>query len=164
MVIKIIKVILAIGLVGGLLLAGWNIYRRLPDDFPSKTRADKEAEPGIEVTITLGVVPAPLASRVEVYPLDFAALQRDYFASPLAQKRFDDFLSRRLKGLEPVRARFDGDKPANVKLTAGNWWVRATAEMPDGESLEWRLPINVSGQGQTVELTTENVYEKTKKF
>jgi hypothetical protein len=163
MLIKIIKVILAIGLVGGLFLSGWNIYRRLPDDSPSNTRADKDAEPGIEVTITLGV-PAPLESRVEVYPLDFAALQRDYFASPLAQKRFDDFLSRRLKGLEPVRARFDGTKPANVKLTPGNWWVRATAEMPNGESLEWRLPISVSGQGQTVELTTENVYEKTKQF
>jgi hypothetical protein len=164
MVIKIIKVILALGLVGGLLLAGWNIYRRLPDDSSSNTRTDKDAETGIEVTITLAVVPAPLESRVEVYPLDFAALQRDYFASPLAQKRFDDFLSRRLKGLEPVRARFAGDKPANVKLTPGNWWVRATAEMPNGESLEWRLPINVSGQGQSVELTTENVYEKTKKF
>src|SRR5437764_9250549 len=157
MMIKMIQVILAIGLVGGLFLAGWNIYRRLPDNFPSKTRADKDAEPGIEVTITLGVVPAPLDSRVEVYPLDFAALQRDYFASPLAQKRFDDFLNRRLKGLEPVRARFDKDKPASVKLTAGNWWIRATAEMPNGESIEWRLPINVSGQGQTVELTTENV-------
>src|SRR5437016_14613847 len=164
MVIKIIQVILAIGLVGGLFVPGWNIYRRLPDNSARNTRADKDAEPGIEVTITLGVVPAPLDSRVEVYPLDFAALQRDYFASPLAQKRFDDFLSRRLKGLEPVRARFDGNKPAKVKLTPGNWWVRATAEMPSGESLEWRLPINVSGQGQTVELTTENVYEKTKKF
>ena len=164
MMIKMIQVILAIGLVGGLFLSGWNIYRRLPDDSPSNTRADKDAEPGIEVTITLGVVPAPLDSRVEVYPLDFAALQRDYFASPLAQKRFDDFLSRRLKGLEPVRARFDGNKPAKVKLSPGNWWVRASAEMPNGESLEWRLPINVSGHGQTVSLTTENVYEKTKKF
>jgi len=164
MMIKMIQVILAIGLVGGLFLSGWNIYRRLPDDSPSNTRADKDAEPGIEVTITLGVVPAPLDSGVEVYPLDFAALQRDYFASPLAQKRFDDFLGRRLKGLEPKRARFDGNKRANVKLTPGNWWVRATADMPNGESLEWRLPINVSGHGQTVELTTESVYEKTKKF
>ena len=162
MVIKIIKVILAIGLVGGLLLAGWNIYRRLPNDDPGDARANKDGELGIEVTITLGVV--PVDSRVEVYALDFAALQRDYFASPLAQKRFDDFLGRRLKDLEPVRARFDGNKRANVKLAAGNWWVRATAEMPNGESLEWRLPINVSGQGQTVELTTANVYEKTKKF
>ncbi len=164
MVIKIIKVILAIGLVGGLFLAGWNVYRRLPDDSTSNTRAGKKAEPGIEATITLGVEPAPLDSRVEVYPLDFAALQRDYFASPLAQKRFDDFLGRRLKGLEPVRAKFDGNRRAAVKLTLGNWWVRATAEMPNGESLEWRLPMNVSGQGQTVELTNENVYEKTKKF
>ena len=164
MVIKMIQVILAIGLIGGLFLSGWNIYRRLPDDSPSNTRADKDAEPGIEVTITLSVEAAPIDSRVEVYPLDFAALQRDYFASPLAQKRFDDFLGRRLKGLEPVRARFDENKRANVKLTLGNWWVRATAEMPNGESLEWRLPINLSGQGQTLELTTENVYEKTKKF
>lgn len=164
MVIKIIRVILAIGLVGALFLAGWNIYRRLPDDSRSNTRADKDAQPGIEVTISLSVEPAPINSRVEVYPLDFAALQRDYFASPLAQKRFDDFLGRRLRGLEPVRARFDGNKRANVKLPSGNWWVRATAEMPNGESLEWRLPINVRGQGQTVELTAENVYEKTKKF
>src|SRR2546429_9192532 len=156
MMIKMIQVILAIGLVGGLFLSGWNIYRRLPDDSASNTRADKDVEPGIEVTITLGVVPAPLDSSVEVYPLDFAALQRDYFASPLAQKRFEDFLSRRLKGLEPVRARFDGNKPANVKLTPGNWWVRATAEMPGGESLEWRLPINASGQGQNGEPTTRN--------
>src|SRR5438477_4187021 len=164
MMIKMIQVILAIGLVGGLFLSGWNIYRRLPDDSPSNTRADKDAEPGIEVTITLGIEPAPLDSRVEVYPLDFAALQRDYFASPLAQKRFDDFLGRRLKGLEPVRAKFDGNRRAALQLTLGNWWVRATAEMPNGESLEWRLPINLSGQGQTLELTTENVYEKTKKF
>ena len=164
MMIKMIQVILAIGLVGGLFLSGWNIYRRLPDDSPSNTRVNRNAEPGIEVTITLSVEPAPIDSRVEVYPLDFAALQRDYFASPLAQKRFDDFLGRRLKGLEPVRARFDENKRANVKLTLGNWWVRATAEMPNGESLEWRLPINLSGQGQTLELTTENVYEKTKKF
>jgi hypothetical protein len=164
MVIKIIKVILAIGLVGGLLLAGWNIYRRLPDDSASNTRVDKNERPGIEVTITLDDGTAPLDSRVEIYPLDFAALQRDYFASPLAQKRFDDFLGRRLKDLDPVRARFDGNKRANVKLSAGNWWVRATAEMPNGESLEWRLPINVSGQGQTVALTIENVYERTKKF
>ena len=163
MVLKIIKVILAIGLVGGLLLPGWRIYRRLPDDLATNTRAEKNAEPGIEVTITLSVEPAPLDSRVEVYPLDFAALQRDYFASPLAQKRFDDFLGRRLKGLEPVRAPFDGNK-VKVKLTSGNWWVRATVEMRNGESLEWRLPINVNGQGQTVELTAENVYEKTKKF
>ena len=88
MVIRFIKVILAIGLVGGLILAGWNTYRRLPDDSPGNERADKDVEPGIEVTISLGV--APLDSRVEVYPLDFAALQRDYFASPLAQKRFDE--------------------------------------------------------------------------
>jgi len=162
--IKIIKVILAIGLVGGLFVPGWKIYRRLPDDSTSNARAGKDAEPGIEMTITLGVEPAPLDGRVEVYPLDFAALQRDYFASPLAQKRFDDFLGRRLKGLEPVRAKFDGNRRAAVKLTLGNWWVRATAEMPNGESLEWRVPINVSGQGQAVELTSENVYEKTKKF
>src|SRR5437764_15308528 len=127
MVIKIIQVILAIGLIGGLFLSGWNIYRRLPDDSPSNTRADKDAEPGIEVSITLGVVPAPLDSGVEVYPLDFAALQRDYFASPLAQKRFEDFLSRRLKGLEPVRARFDGNNPAIWKITAGLSRVTAMA-------------------------------------
>ncbi len=163
MVIKIVKVILAIALVGGLTLAGWNVYRRLPDDFPRNSRAD--ATSGTELTIVLGgETGSPLKSNVEIYAIDFAALQRDYSDSPLAQNQFDNFLNRRLKGLSPVRARFDQNRRAQVKLSRGNWWLRATAEMPNGESFEWRLPITVNGQAQTVELTTENVYEKAKKF
>jgi len=32
------------------------------------------------------------------------------------------------------------------------------------ENLEWRLPLNVEGSKQTVELTTQNIYTRTRSF
>jgi len=32
------------------------------------------------------------------------------------------------------------------------------------EELEWRLPIKVSGRKQTVELTSQNIYARTRSF
>jgi hypothetical protein len=164
MAIKTIQIILAIALVGALVSAGRNVYRRLPDDSAGNASVGKDGAREIPVTIVLGDSASPVNSTVEVYALDFAALQRDYDASPLVQKQFDAFLRRRLRDLEPVRARFDENRRALVNLNFGNWWANARAEMPDGENIEWRIPINVTRPGQTVELTTENAYEKTKKF
>ena len=69
-----------------------------------------------------------------------------------------------MKGLAPVRAPLDEKGRAVAKLSEGNWWLRATTALASGEQIEWRLPINISGRGQTVELTMENAYERTKKF
>jgi len=60
-----------------------------------------------------------------------------------------------MHGITPVKATTDNDGRAVVTLSEGNWWLRATASLSGGETIEWRLPINVAGQKQTVELTME---------
>ena len=165
----IIRIILGAALIAALLLAGWNVYRRLPAD-GSATRADAtqayNANANSEVTIVLrgDSAASPVNTRIELYPIDFAAAQRDYSAAVRPGKTFDDFLGQRMKGLVPVRPKLDDNGRAVAKVSEGNWWIRATATLTGGELIEWRLPVKVLGTGQTVELTAENAYERTKTF
>jgi hypothetical protein len=162
----IIRIILGAVLVGSLFLAGWNVYRRLPADGSQAQTAANNTNAHSEVIIILRseAAVAPVNLQVEVYPIDFAAAQRDYSAAVRPGKTFDDFLAQRIRGLVPARAQLDNNGWAVTRLSEGNWWLRATATLPGGETIEWRLPVKVSGRGQTIELTTENVYERTKAF
>ena len=165
-IMTIIRIILGGALVGALFLAGWNVYRRLPVDGSWTRTGTSDAIASSEITIILGSDSAatPVNTRVELYPIDFAAAQRDYSAAVRPGKSFDDFLVQRIKGLSPVRAQLDNNGRAVAKLSEGNWWIRATATLTGGEKIEWRLPVKISGRGQTIELTTENAYERTKTF
>jgi len=165
-ILAIIRIILGGALVGALFLAGWNVYRRLPVDGSWTRTGTSDAIASSEITIILGSDSAatPVNTRVELYPIDFAAAQRDYSAAVRPGKSFDDFLVQRIKGLSPVRAQLDNNGRAVAKLSEGNWWIRATATLTGGEKIEWRLPVKISGRGQTIELTTENAYERTKTF
>jgi len=160
-----IKFILGVLLIGSLFLAGWNIYRRLPADGSwSRPEAyDKSADSEL-VLILRSDAARPASARIEIYPIDYAAAQRDYADAVRPGKTFDDFLGQRMKGLLPVRAQLDEKGQAVAKLSAGNWWIRARATLNSGEEIEWRLPVNIFGRGQTIELTPENAYERTKKF
>jgi hypothetical protein len=111
-----------------------------------------------------GLSGALLNSPVELYPFDLTAAQREFQTTPQLGKTFDDFLARRMRGVTPVPAPTDSHGRAAANLSPGNWWLRATALLNSGEKIEWRLPFAVSGHDQTVELTMENAYEKTKKF
>jgi len=51
-----------------------------------------------------------------------------------------------------------------LDVRRGNWWLHATLQLPDDESLEWRLALSVMGRRQIVELTPANAYQRTKKF
>lgn len=162
-----VKTILGLSLVGALLLAGWSVYRRLPSDNAGATNAGKtygEETTPLRIVLSNGITDARLNSPVELYPFDLLAAQREYEASPKLGKQFDDFLARRMKGVTPVKAETDQQGRAFVMLSPGNWWLRAVAGFTNGEQLEWRLPLNISGREQTVELTAENAYERTKKF
>jgi hypothetical protein len=165
----IIKIVLGAALISALFISGWNVYRRLPaDGSPAPTEATQayNSNANSEVTIVLhsDSAASPGNTRIELYPIDFAAAQRDYSAAVRPGKTFDDFLGQRMKGLVPVRARLDDNGRAVAKVSEGNWWIRATAILIGGEQIEWRLPVQVFGRGQTVELTTENAYERTKTF
>ena len=69
-----------------------------------------------------------------------------------------------MHGVTPVQAPTDSQGRVVASLTVGNWWLRATASLGNGETIEWRLPFAVSGSAQTIELNVENAYEKSKKF
>jgi hypothetical protein len=163
----ILKGALGLGLLAALFFAGWRIYSRLPESnsiVPRVGAADGRPQTRLQIVLSNGLSAASLSSPVELYPFDLTAAQREYQASPQLGKTFDAFLARRMRGVTPVQAPTDSAGHAFASLGAGNWWLRATASLASGETFEWRLPMSVSGREQTVELTMENAYEKTKKF
>jgi hypothetical protein len=165
--VAVVKITLGVALVGGLCGAGWNVYRRLPGDGAAAmnfTATNSGAETKLTVVLRSDITGATMNSPVEIYPFDLVAAQREFQATPHLAKQFDDFLLRRMHGITPVKAMPDDAGRAVATLNEGNWWLRATASLSGGETIEWRLPVNVAGPQQTVELTVENAYERTKKF
>jgi hypothetical protein len=164
MAMTIVKIILGAALVGALFFAGWNVYRRLPADGTRTENSSARANSEMTIILRGDSAATPVNTRVELYPIDFVAVQRDYSAALRPGKSFDDFLGQRIKGLAPVQPQLDRNGRALAKLSEGNWWLRATATLAGGEKIEWRLPVKVFSRGQTIELTTENAYERTKSF
>ncbi len=155
-------IFLRVALVAALGVAGWSIYSRLP--------RTPFQEPAGETKTTLQIVlrpsalnnTTPLDIPVELYPVDIVAVRHEYFTERRAGKRFDDFLNERMAGRSPVSTKLDNQGYSSVTVTQGNWWLHA---LLDGEEeLEWRLPITVGGRKQTVELTSQNVYTRTRSF
>jgi hypothetical protein len=164
--IRIVEVILALALLGSLFFAGWRVYHRLPVDQQNDPAASRNGAAQTELTIVLQNDLATTISdvAVELYPVNLLALQRQFEATPHPSKQFEDFLASRLKDMTPVRASSDGKGRAVAKVSEGNWWLHARTSLHGGETLEWRLPLNVSASQRTVELTRENAYERAKKF
>lgn len=163
----VLRIILALALLGGLFFAGWRIYRRLPNDERADPRTAANM-PGPRMDLTI-VLPGDLgiaghSASIELYPVDMQALQEQYEAMPRAGKQFDEFLANRLKDVTPVHVSPDGTGRAIANVSQGNWWLHARTSLAGGETLEWRLSLNVSADQNTVELSRENAYERTKKF
>src|SRR4029453_16601046 len=146
------------------LLAGgaWVIYKRLPAS-AADTKNDR-------ATTTLQIVlrqppesvgPA-LDMRVSLYPVDIVAVRHEFFTEPRAGKRFEDFLKERMKGRAPINTRLDQQGHGSVYLPAGNWWLHTLVS--GEEDVEWRLPLTITGQKQTIELTPQNAYTRSKSF
>jgi len=165
--VAVVKIVLGVALVGGMFGAGWNVYRRLPGDGAAAMNfaaSDSGVDTKLTVMLRRDLAGATMNSPVEIYPFDLVAAQREFQATPHLARQFDDFLMRRMHGITPVKAMTDNAGRAVATLSEGNWWLRATALLSGGETIEWRLPISVTGRKQTVELTMENAYEHTKKF
>jgi hypothetical protein len=156
----LLTVLLRAGLVIALISAGWLVYSRLPPPPTGNTPAAGETILQIVLRPSPGI--EALDVPVELYPVDIVAVRQEYFTERRAGKRFDDFLSERMKGRSPVTARLDKQGQTSVVVSPGNWWLHALST--GEEDLEWRLPINVAGRKQTVELTSQNVYTRTRSF
>jgi hypothetical protein len=160
---NLLTLFLRAALVVGLFASGWLIYNKLPH----------ENSPGLKVNkgeTTLQIVLRPSANGgtdaldipVEFYPVDIVAVRNEYFTERRAGTSFDDFRNERMKGRAPVAARLDKHGQGVVALSAGSWWLHA--QLAGEENLEWRLHLDVAGPSQTVELTPQNIYTRTRRF
>lgn len=155
-------------LVAALVGEGWSIYRTLPGGAPLRAMSGPGAV-AEETSLLIILRRSPEETReaatdvpVEMYQTDISAVWREYSSEPRPGVRFEDFLARHLKGRPAVAARLDQQGRATVKLAPGRWLLRALVSGP--ENIEWRLPVNIAGRSQTVELTAENSYARTKSF
>jgi len=160
---RIIQTLLALTLLASLVLAGARIYHRLP---AANGGADDPAPSGAQQDLTIifrAAISAP-DTKIKLYPIDFSATERDYVMSARAGRSLDDLLGQRLKHVTPVTVSVDGSGHAVARVTEGSWWMHAVSALPNGESMEWRMPLTISQRPQTIELTSENAYERTMKF
>ena len=160
---RLITLLLRASLVLALSLSGWFIYAKLPHQTSSIPQAAKA-----ETTLQIVLLPSAagdaeaLDISVELYPFDIVAARHEYFTERRAGKRFDDFLNERMKGRTPVAAKLDKQGQTSVVVSKGSWWLHA--KLSGQEDLEWRLPIEVTGSKQLIELTAQNVYTRSRSF
>lgn len=161
----IIRVFLGCALLASLFVAGERVYRRLPGEGGEEV-AGTRGESELTIVMFDGPELNGKANEVaiELYRLDIRSLEQEFATDPRSGKRFDDYLAQRLKVMKPVRAELDQKRQATVRIATGNWWIHARLTLSDGEAIEWRLPVSAISGRQTVELTKENVYERTKRF
>lgn len=157
--VRVLQIVLALMLLGSLVWAGARIYRRLPATGGGEVLASGEPR---DLTIVLRVQGSG-ETRIQLYPIDVTVIERD-FARIRPRKSFDDFLAQRLKDLTPVTASTDTNGRAVAHISEGQWWMHAVAAFPEGEWLEWRQQLSVSQKPQTIELSSANAYERSKKF
>jgi hypothetical protein len=161
---NLIAALLRLALILALGAALWSIYRKLPGN---DSTTDGAGSPG-ETTLLITLRPpadeadAALDIPVELYPVDVAAVRREYQSDFHAGMRFDDFLAQRMNGRVPIKAHLDKEGHATLSVPPGKWWIHAT--LAGTLNVEWRLPINVAGRRQTAELTPENAYARMKSF
>lgn len=162
---QIAIIILRVAVLAALVGAGWSVYRRLPEDGGASLTGGEAASATL-LSIELRPSPedavASLGVRVELYPVDIAAVRREYASEPRPGLRFDDFLKRRMRGRTPLEAQLNEQGDATVMITPGKWWIHAV--LAGQHSVEWRLPLTVYGRRQTVQLTSDNAYARTKTF
>src|SRR5687767_16021623 len=159
---RLVTIGLRSALIVALVGAGWFIYSRLPYS-PQTQTTSSEGKTTLQIVLRgVDVNREALDITVEIYPIDIVAARHEYFTERRAGKRFDDFLSERMKGRTPVSARLDRQGQTSVMISPGAWWVHAV--LSGEEDLEWRLQINVSGPKQLIELTSQNAYGRTKSF
>jgi hypothetical protein len=167
LLVAALRVALVLALVG----AGWFIYRRLPpDDTPAAgLGANRQARDTLLRIILQppriddgGDAAVNSVSHVQLYSIDVAAAQREFFDERRPGMRFEDFIVRRMGARQPITTQLDPQGQTIVYVPPGRWWIHAT--QTGAQEITWRLPVNVAGREQTVELTNANAYMRTKKF
>lgn len=149
-------------MLAGLFFAGWRIYHRLPIEGSNPASSSNSAAKS-QLNIVLRDVSSG-ETRIELYPIEYAAVQRDFRLNGRPGRSLEDYLALQLKNLPSVRLQIDQSGRAVARLSAGHWWMRATSVLGNGELMEWRMALTISQPVHTIELSGNNAYERTKKF
>jgi hypothetical protein len=164
---RLLTVLVSVMLVAALVGAVWSVYRRLPEDERTVSRAPR----GIMRTTLLRVrlrregVGFPVSAKkvpVQLYPINMAAARNEYDSEPRHGQRFEEFATRLMGGRQKIDAEMDEGGEVAINVPPGRWWVHA--EIEGERELTWRLPIEVNGREKTIELTKENAYLRAKRF
>ena len=160
---NLLTLFLRAALVVALLASGWLIYSKLPHENSAKLKVNN-GETVLQIVLRAPVNGGTdaLDIPVEFYPVDIVAVRKEYFTERRAGTSFDDFRNERMKGRAPVAARLDKQGQGVVALSGGSWWLHA--KLVGEENLEWQLHLDVAGPRQTVELTPQNIYTRTRSF
>jgi hypothetical protein len=159
---SVVTALLRVSLLAALVVPVWLIYRTLPRESWSNSHA-AQAETTLQIVLRVAANNSdPLDISVELYPFDIVAARHEYFTERRAGKSYPDFMNERMKGRNTVVAKLDKQGQAAVAVSPGSWWLHA--QLSGDENLEWRLPLDVTGSNQTVELTLQNVYTRSKSF
>jgi hypothetical protein len=166
LMLNLVTAALQVALIVVLAAAGWSIYRYLPHSAGGAGNGDAKALADTALRISLRgpsrEAGAAKNVQVELYPIDILAARNEFFSERRPGKRLDDFLAERMGNRSPVEGRFDNEGQVTLMVKPGPWWIHTT--LPGELNIEWRLRVNVSGSRQTVELTPDNAYTRTKSF
>jgi hypothetical protein len=159
---NLLAVALRLGLLVALGYAGWRVYHRLPTDEASDAHGARATTLHLILRRAVDDGTREPDIEVQLYSVDIAAVQREFASERRPGVRFHDFLTRRMQARPPVAARLDASGQATLSVAPGRWWIHAA--LTGTEEITWRLPVNIAGREQTIELTPENAYMRTKSF
>ena len=155
---SLLTTLLRVALLAALVWAGWQVYHRLPGGSTEKQNAAAG-----ETALQIVLQPSPRGEGVAInipvhlYPVDREAVEREFLSERRPGERFEKFLRDSMQGRAPIETQLDDSGRATVMVTQGRWWLYA--RLPIAHPVEWRLPINVSGRDQTIELNTRNMLQ-----
>jgi hypothetical protein len=163
---RILIIALRLALAAVLVWAVWTVYHSLPAARTSTGvspagRFARRTSLHIALRDDPSSAPRALDVPVRLFPVDVAAVQREYFSEPHPGTRFEEFLADKMDR-PALTGKFDNDGNATLDVTTGTWWIYATLEGETG--LEWQLRVDVSGDKQSVELNPQNLLTRTKSY
>ena len=113
--IKILRIILGLALLAGLFFAGWRIYHRLPIEGSNPAPfSNSAAKSELNIVLRDG---SSGETRIELYPIEYAAVQRDFRLNGRPGRSLEDYLALQLKNLPSVRIQTDQQGRAVARLS-----------------------------------------------
>ena len=159
---RLLAIVLRIALVAALAGMAWLVYQRLPADGTANPGTTNQTTIQVVLHLPANVQGANLDIPVEFSPVDIVAVRHEFNSEPRSGKRFDEFLKERKSGRASVSITLDKNGRGSANVPPGEWWVHAV--VVGEEALEWRLHVKITGSEQTIDLTPENVYTRSRSF